>query len=554
MVDQQLPSQLLLTTKKPLYCRKTFMLLLIVLLAAALRLISLGQSPPGLNQDEATNAWNTQCLLKTGKDQVGKSWPIFYTRGLGGNRSTLFIYLSIPFQAIGGLNILTMRLPAAVVGIAAVLLIYLIAKRLFDQNVALLAALLLALNPWQLYQSRWGHEASVAPLFGIVPLAMLLWANMPIQKDKLQTPRPIIAAFAGAITGICCYGYHAIRIFIPTFLLLAILLTLPEWWRQIKTRKGALAIAAFAATFALTFGPLAWQHIFHPEGIARHAQYQPNWIGSDPLSAALKNIPLRYIRHFSLEFLFMYQVWQCHWYMLPLMILGLITLIRRLRSSYAARILLVLIITYPVGDSLVWRCDINHFRTSPGLCSLFLLAAFGAVTTGAWLWNKNRILASIIVTVLAVTIVGINIRYLYFFYGQYNHQRRIYHINHCDLLEACRWLRPRFEQYDAVFCTTKGMNMPYVLTLVAMKYDPQQWFDEPRDIDTPGEWDFYNRYGKMYFMYDDSFRNELQKLQQQGLQRDRVLFIVRPGELGRMNIIHKIVNPNGLEVLWLCHP
>ena len=87
-----------------------------------------------------------------------------------------------------------------------------------------------------------------------------------------------------------------------------------------------------------------------------------------------------------------------------------------------------------------------------------------------------------------------------------------------------------------------------------MKYDPQQWFDEPRDIDTPGEWDFYNRYGKMYFMYDDSFRNELQKLQQQGLQRDRVLFIVRPGELGRMNIIHKIVNPNGLEVLWLCHP
>ncbi|MBI5865790.1 MAG: hypothetical protein HZB38_15060, partial [Planctomycetes bacterium] len=47
------------------------MLVAILLLAAALRLAGLTTVPPGLNQDEAANAWNAWCLLKSGHDQHG---------------------------------------------------------------------------------------------------------------------------------------------------------------------------------------------------------------------------------------------------------------------------------------------------------------------------------------------------------------------------------------------------------------------------------------------------------------------------------------------------
>ena len=44
------------------------------------------------------------CLLKTGHDEHGASWPIFYTVGFDDRRSPLYLYLLIPFQAILGMT------------------------------------------------------------------------------------------------------------------------------------------------------------------------------------------------------------------------------------------------------------------------------------------------------------------------------------------------------------------------------------------------------------------------------------------------------------------
>ena len=83
--------------------RWTWLILgVIVLVGALLRLIALRQSPPGLNQDEAANAWNAYCLLKTGMDQHGVKWPIFYGRFFGGYSSMLYVYWMMPFEALGG--------------------------------------------------------------------------------------------------------------------------------------------------------------------------------------------------------------------------------------------------------------------------------------------------------------------------------------------------------------------------------------------------------------------------------------------------------------------
>jgi 4-amino-4-deoxy-L-arabinose transferase-like glycosyltransferase len=588
--------------KVPLWRNIAVILFFILLLAAFLRLYKLTESPPGLNQDEAANAWSAYCLLKTGKDYYYRtSWPPFYVRNVGGNSSTLYVYLMMPFQAIGGLNVYTTRLPAAVGGILAVWLTFFVGKRLFGTTTALAAAALLAIDPWHMQHSRNGLESSITPLCSIVPLALLLWAGLLSgDKNKTVSPRPFVAALGGAITGIGCYGHWEVRIFVPVFLFLLVLFTLPSWWKIIKTKKGALAAALFFIGFAATWGPLMWQHIFHPEGISRHASYKGGWIGSASFLEAVKNVSARYIQHFGLNFLFIEHdpnpsfspplIGHFYWYMAPLMLAGLIYLIARFKSSVSARLLLAFLIAYPVGDCLVWEGGLSILRSMPGVCALILLSAVGAIEIARWLWIKNRNEAIVAAVIFSVAFISMNVTYLHYFFGKYSHERDVYLYFQTDLVDTCKWLKPRFNDFDAIYITTNNFNMPYVVTTVALSYDPQKWFSEPIEVNTPGEWDIYSRYGKMHFIYDYSNFSitELQKK----YAPNKVLVVLRPQEflllttfekfkeLGKLSdepamraaieelnlekpdvsklgplaerIIYKICTPDGTEVLWLC--
>lgn len=545
-------------------CRTWVILLVIMLSAAVLRLVKLGQiSPPGLYQDEAVFAWNAHCLIKTGKDQAGVSWPIFYMRGLGGNYPTLYLYLLLPFQFFGGMSIFTTRLAAAVSGIFNVWLIYFVAKRLFNTQTGLAAAALLAFNPWSLQLSRWGHEGCIAPLLGLSPLALMTWANIPVGDEKKTFYPPITAAIAGVLTGICCYGYQAVRLFVPVLLILVVLFTF-SIRQEASNRRRWESIIIFFAGFAVTFGPLVYLHIFHPEGIGRHASYQSDWVGRAAFSTAIKEVPCRYIKHFGLDFLFLrgdsYAIQkpavggQFHWYELPLMLAGLPVLFSRFKKSVSARVLLAYILAYPVGDSLGWGLvSIDALRSAPGLCSLVLLSALGAVESAGWLWKRRRNLAPAATVVFSLAVILLNIRYLYHFYGEFNRRPEVYHLFHTDLVEACQWLRPRLDNFDAVFCTTKGFDMPYIITTVVLCYDPKRWFSEPVDFTTPGEWDIYTRYGKMHFMYENPLKRSAEKY-----RPDRLLFIIRPDEIDPDNpslrAIHKITRPDGKTALLICQP
>src|SRR4030095_14881121 len=172
---RRVTNQRLLSASRSPADMKSLLLVLILAAAAVLRLWNLDQMPLGLHVDEAANAWNAYCLLKTGSDQHGVRWPVFYLRAFGDNRSSLFAYALLPIQAIGGLNVWTTRLLAALGGILTVLLIYWVGTKLFGVRVGLAAAAMLALNPWHLQQSRWGHEASLVPILTLLPVTALLW-------------------------------------------------------------------------------------------------------------------------------------------------------------------------------------------------------------------------------------------------------------------------------------------------------------------------------------------------------------------------------------------
>lgn len=535
-------------------------LLVILLVAGVLRLPWLATYPPGLNQDEAANAWNAYCLLKTGRDQVGQPWPIFYFRALGENRSTLFLYVLLPFQALGGLNVWTTRLPAAIGGILTVLLTYWFAKRLFGPHVGLAAAALLAIDPTHTQLSRWGHEASLTPLLTLAPLAALLWAGLPLD-DGSQQARPLRAALAGLLCGICCYGYPAVRLFVPILLTAVVLVNLPAWYRLLKTRRGAAALAGLFAGLALTFGPLAYQHLTAPEEIGRRGSMTWLWSPADPLATRIHLLFDRYAAHFHPDFLFRHGdtdaiAWTAGfgllpWYVLPLQIVGLIVLLPRLARSRAARLVLAGVILYPAGDVLNWHVSLHGLRSSAGLIPLLLLAAIGIVPPVAFFVSR-RLRAGLLA--FGVALAGLILPEQARFWRSYlldrPRQDEVYDGNAVDLLEACAWLRPRLDHVDVVVCTALGMNQPYVITLVGLTHDPQRWFAEPRSVHNDGTWDVYSRYGKFHFLPSWETGDFLNQLAANG-QPERVVLFLRPNQTPPAEPTHSIIRPDGSPALLI---
>jgi 4-amino-4-deoxy-L-arabinose transferase-like glycosyltransferase len=539
-------------------------LLAILLLAATLRLVKLDQSPPGMQVDEAGNTWNAYCLLKTGLDANGVRWPILYTKGFGFNVTTLFIYTLIPFQAIGGMNVYTTRLPGALGGVLTVWLLYYIGKRLFGRWVGLVAAGLLAINPWHLLESRWGHESTLVPLLVTAPVAALLWAGLPL-GDEETMPRPWRAALAGALAGIACYGYPSVRIFLPVFLIALVLVNWRAWLRLTKTREGLLAVGALVIAGLVTFGPLLWAHLTDPEINKRGATTRV-WNETDSAGTKMIKALSRYPAHFGPDFLFLNGdpdisfslppgVGVFHWYDALFMLAGLATLVWHCRSSRASRFLLLWVLLYPVGDLLSAHPTAHMLRSLPGVCALVLLAAVGAVQLGRQLWQWNRVGALALGSVLLLLVLWLNASFLGYFYTDYNRQTNKQFMFYTDLLEACAWLKPRFPQADAIYVSGNYMTHPYIYTLVGLEYDPRQWFkDQPVMESGQGflkHETICKRYGKMHFILDNASRPNLDELRQNG-KDDHVIFILRTGDLQMERLaqpVYQIRNSQGKVTL-----
>lgn len=142
---------------------KKSLLIIILMIAAFLRLWKLGSIPPSLTPDEASLGYNAYSVLKTGRDEYGKLFPIIF-KSFGDYKPGLYVYLTIPSVAVFGLTEFATRLPSALAGILSVYLIYFIVQSLFTDHRSLstVAAFVAATNPWLIYFSRGAWEVNVS--------------------------------------------------------------------------------------------------------------------------------------------------------------------------------------------------------------------------------------------------------------------------------------------------------------------------------------------------------------------------------------------------------
>ena len=189
--------------------KKSSLLAIIILIGAILRLYYATQIIPSLNWDEVSHGFNAYSILLTSKDEWGNTLPIIF-RAYGDFKLPVYIYASIPFVATLGLNSLSIRLPSILAGLGSIIFGYLLAKKITKrQDVSLLTALLMAIEPWSLFTSSFAAEANLASALVISGSYFLISST---KNFKSIIPATILL-------GLSVWTYNSARIFVPLLLI-----------------------------------------------------------------------------------------------------------------------------------------------------------------------------------------------------------------------------------------------------------------------------------------------------------------------------------------------
>lgn len=163
-------------TKK--YLLNNLLLLLIIVLAFVLRFIWIDKVPNAVGGDELTYVVNAKAMTISGSDISGTWNPltgfIFQYPAYTLPQAELPYFLIAPFVGLMGFSLFSVRIIFVLLSVLSVPLVYLIAKTLFNKNVGLLAAFVMAVNPWSIYMGRTSYESTPAVLFYLLAFYMLL--------------------------------------------------------------------------------------------------------------------------------------------------------------------------------------------------------------------------------------------------------------------------------------------------------------------------------------------------------------------------------------------
>lgn len=209
--------------------RVYYLLLLVVfVIGVFLRFNHLSSIPNGLYQDETAIGYNAYSILKTGKDEHGVFMPLYF-KSFGDYKLPVYIYLTAVSIRVFGLNAFAVRFPSAFFGSLEIPVLFgivlLLTKR---KDLAIITALFLAFNPWQLFFSRAGFEVNVAAFF--ISLGVLLFILGIKQKKEF-----VYFVFSLISFILATYCYNVTRILAPLILFTMIAVYFPQL-KQLKSR------------------------------------------------------------------------------------------------------------------------------------------------------------------------------------------------------------------------------------------------------------------------------------------------------------------------------
>lgn len=227
---------------------------LVTAVAAALRLPLLGEIPFGVHPDEAQLGTDAHKIMD------GHFIGVYTHAALG--QPAGHSYITLPSIWLLGDTAFALRLPLALVGLAAIPLLYLLVRVAYARVEAFFASTLLAVSYWHLLYSRVSHW-SIS--YGTVLLAALLCLMLGIRSRR----RAWFAA-AGFALGLGVYTYNIYPIAVVAFAASVATITLvryrsaeQRWWRASVLAMFAVAMIVALPMIVYVARPSSyyWSHV-----------------------------------------------------------------------------------------------------------------------------------------------------------------------------------------------------------------------------------------------------------------------------------------------------
>jgi len=475
---------------------KKTIFIIIIGLSALLRLYQISVYPSGLNADEAALGYNAYSLIQTGRDEHGNVWPINF-ESFGDFKPALYGYVLIPFIKIFGLTEFAVRLPSALIGIIAVVLMYFLTKEIYltsdpspklgegnerGEVLGLLSALLLAISPWHIHFSRGAWEVNLATtLLMAGVLAFLIWLRNP----KLRFLLTVTVTFV-----LSMYAYQSTRVTAPLLGLGLFVFYYKNFMRlprQIIITAVVTIVLVLPLVITLVTSGAASRFsgvgLLADEGPLNRVKEQRGHYEnpSNIFSRILHNRPViysiqfvdNYTRHFSGDFLFVNgdpiqrnKVPETGLFYITdavFLLLGVYCLIRT--SRVKTKVLWLWVLVAPVAAGLTFQSP-HALRAQALVIPLTIIISAGIVFLKEYPFRWKRILLFLVLTV-----------YLYQF-SRYLHQ---YYVHYPQAYPAAweygfkdlvSYVESVQSNYKRILVTTK-YDQPYILFLFYLKYPPQ---------------------------------------------------------------------------------
>ena len=525
---------------------KKLLLILIFVLALFLRVYKLGQYPVGFLWDEAGLGYNAYSILKTGRDEYGKILPLIF-KSFGDYKPGFYVYLTVPFVAIFGLNEFAVRLPSALFGASAIFLMYLLVKEnqrltrmkerlpadsagIYADSVPLIAALLLTINPWHINFSRGAWELNV--MLTEIVLSLFLFMRFFNTRKLWQFYLGMAVLISSLFT------YQSAKLLMPVifagfvFFFRGKISLIPK-----KDKKRLLVIIIFAyLVFSLvTFvsgkaGRLKVMSVFsYPRSEDETNMILKQDNGNRLDFAIFHSAPIfftrsvlsRYFNHFSGKFLFISGDWsnqrngviyQGEMYYLDLIFLafGLAYLFSRKRNLWDNFMLFWLLLA-PVPAALT-RDSISSVRSFIMVIPLIYISAIGINVFLDALRKEKAIVYKGVIFLLIVAYGFLFVRFLdlYFVHDpKFTSENRLY-----GYKKAMAYVNSLGKNKNKIIFTNK-YGQPYIFYLFYSQYDPVNYQKEAFLKENPfgdvGEVERIDNieFRKIYFPDDQSNKNSL---------------------------------------------
>jgi hypothetical protein len=222
-------------------------------LAFALYAADVPRNPPGFYIDESSIAYNAHLVGRTGRDEHGEAWPLYF-QAFGDYKNPTYVYLLAAVFRVTGPGVTAARLLSAALGALAALLLGLLAARMTRRvEAGAVVGFSALLTPWLYECSRLVFEVAAYPA-ACALLLLALWRAST--RERWNSVDTIAVASSLALL---TYTYSIGRLLGP---LLAAGLAF------FVTRRNLARVLQTWAAYALTLVPLLVFSLRHPGALA----------------------------------------------------------------------------------------------------------------------------------------------------------------------------------------------------------------------------------------------------------------------------------------------